>query len=119
MYKYFYLWLKQIDPTTIIGSNSINIEVELLFNYLSGMLIMSVVALSSLFSLIYIIASSYIIKNYDVEKKLANYPRIINLIYFTKKFNTFWIIIDLSILIASLSVMIFTSYVILGSIFNL
>jgi hypothetical protein len=39
--------------------------------------------------------------------------------YLTKKFNTFWIIIDLSILIASLSVMIFTSYVILGSIFNL
>jgi hypothetical protein len=53
------------------------------------MLIMSVVALSSLFSLIYIIASLYIIKNYDVEKKLVNYPRVIKLMYLTKKFNTF------------------------------
>jgi hypothetical protein len=117
MIKYIYIWLKQIDPVTAAGSETINIDTLLFFDYLSGILFSGIIAISSIFSLIYIFASLYIINNYNVEQKLANYPRIIKIIYLTKNLNNFFIIFNLLILIASLLVIIITSYLILSAIF--
>jgi len=119
MFKYIYIWLKQIDPVTAAGSETINIETLLFFDYLSGILFAGIFALSSLFSLIYIFASLYIINNYNIEQKLANYPRIIKIINLAKNLNTFFIIFNLLILIISLLIIIITSYFILSAIYKL
>jgi hypothetical protein len=119
MFKYIYIWLKQIDPVTAAGSETINIETLLFFDYLSGVLFSGIIAISSLLSLIYIFTSLYIINNYNVEQKLANYPRIVKFINLTKKYNTFLIIFNLFILIVSLLVIAITSYLVLSAIFKL
>lgn len=119
MFKYIYIWLKHIDPVIAAGSETLNIETLVFFDYLSGILFLGIIAISSLFSLIYIFTSLYIINNYNIEQKLANYPIIVKFINLTKKYNTFLIIFNLFILIISLLIIIITSYFILTAIFKL
>ena len=114
-YSQSYFWLYILNKINIDPASTFkNVDPTLFYNYIFSIFTLSVIALISLFSLIYILLSIYLINTYNIAEKFVKYPKIVKLIYFSKKVNTFWIVLDFLLILFALSIIVITSFLILG-----
>jgi hypothetical protein len=83
-YSYLLLYfMNKFDPDKNLGE----ISPTILINYIFSIFTLSLIAVLSLFSAIYLLLSIYLINNYNIKEYLVNYPRILKSILFAEKIN--------------------------------
>jgi hypothetical protein len=115
MFWIIYKFINNVDPTSL----SLNINAEALFNYVFSIFTLALIAFTSLCSFLYYIISLYLINKYNIEEKFNNYPRIVRIIKWSIKINTFWVFFELFLLFFSITGIIIFSFIMLDIPFKL
>lgn len=109
-YKHSFLYLILLN----FLNKPIPTELEPLYQVTSIFFILSLLALSSFFSLIIIYTSLYLNSKYNISEKFINYPFIIKIISWSIKVSKIFIIIDTIICFTTIFGMFIFTIIILG-----
>lgn len=112
-YLFLYI-LNKIDPELATRQ----IDSSIFYNYIFAIFTLSLIGILSLISAVYMLICIYLINTYNIEDKFGKYPRIVKIINWSKKINTFWIVVELLLVFLSLLVIVSTSFLILGIPFH-
>jgi hypothetical protein len=83
-HSYLFLYfMNKFDPDKNLGEISSTIFI----NYIFSIFTLSLIAVLSLFSAVYLLLSIYLINNYKIKEYFINYPRILKSIIFAEKVN--------------------------------
>jgi hypothetical protein len=106
--------MNKFDPEKNLGEISSTIFI----NYIFSIFTLSLIAVLSLFSAIYLLLSIYLINNYKIKEYLVNYPWILKSIIFAEKVNKVWIVIEISLAMFAILIIFISSFLFLGLSFD-